>query len=298
VRLIRVLAPLTPFVTEVMYQNLVRAVQPAAYESVHQTLWPQAETATVDETLVAQMALAREAASLGLSARNSANVKIRQPLGRALVYAGPQGGGLSEELASLVRDELNVKELVFVEDESLLVTYRLAGEGRLLGPKYGALYPRIRQALAAVDASQAVRRLRAGQPLEVPLGDETVTLLPEEVIVNSEPAAGLAVASEKGVTLAVDTTITPSLRAEGLVRDLVRYVQTLRKDADFALDDRITVGLLDLNDEARAAVAEFEGYFRQETLASTVLFADDGGTWNAGDSQKLDGQPVEVRVRR
>lgn len=298
VRLVRVLAPFVPFVTEVMYQNLVRGVQPSAHESVHHTLWPQAEAQTIDERLISQMALAREAASLGLSARNSANIKIRQPLGRALVYAGAQGGGLSEELADLVRDELNVKVLEFVEEEGRLVNYRLAGEGRLLGPKYGALYPRIRQALGAVDASAAVRRLQAGQSIELQVGDETVTLLPEEVIINAEPAAGLAVASEKGVTLAIDTTITPSLRAEGLVRDLVRYVQTLRKDADFALDDRITVALLGLNEEARAAVAEFDGYFRQETLATTVLFEDDGAAWDAADRQKLDGQPVEVRVRR
>jgi len=281
-----------------MYQNLVRGVQPGAYESVHHTLWPQAEAQTIDEGLIAQMALAREAASLGLSARNSANIKIRQPLGRALVYAGPQGGGLSEELVDLVRDELNVKALDFVEEEGRLVNYRLAGEGRLLGPKYGALYPRIRQALGALDAAAAVRRLQAGQSIELQVGGETVTLLPEEVIINAEPAEGLAVASEKGVTLAIDTTITPSLRAEGLVRDLVRYVQTLRKDADFSLDDRITVGLLGLNEEARAAVAEFEAYFRQETLATTVLFEDDGVPWDAVESQKLDGQPVEVRVRR
>jgi isoleucyl-tRNA synthetase len=298
VRLIRLLAPLTPFVTEVMYQNLVRAVQPVALESVHHTLWPRAETDTIDDTLITQMALAREAASLGLSARNSANLKIRQPLARALVYAGPQGGGLSEELADLVRDELNVKELVFVAQEGDLVTYQFSGEGRLLGPKYGARYPQIRQAIARLDAGLHMAKLEAGRPIPVMVGEDVVELLPEEIILHSEPAPGLAVASEKGVTLAIDTTITPSLRAEGLVRDLVRYVQTLRKDADFALDDRITVGLFSLSDEARAAVAEFEGYFRQETLATAVLFADDGGVWNASDTQKLDGQAVEVRVRR
>jgi len=125
-----------------------------------------------------------------------------------------------------------------------------------------------------------------------------VTLQPEEVIVNVEPAEGLAVASEKGITLAIDTTITPALRAEGLVRDLVRYVQTLRKDAGFELDDRITVAFLGLDDEARAAVAEFEAYLRQETLATRVLLADDGASWEATDTQKLDGRTVEIRIRR
>jgi len=298
VRLIRMLAPFTPFVTEIMYQNLVRSVQPEALQSVHHTLWPEPEADTIDGDLIAQMALARDAASLGLSARNSANIKIRQPLAKALLYAGGAGAGLSEELASLVRDELNVKELVFVRDEGSLVRYRLAGEGRLLGPKYGALYPRIRQALAELDPVPAVRRLKVGQPIEISVGSETVSLLPEEIIINAEPGEGLAVVSDKGVTLAVDTTITPTLRAEGLVRDLVRYVQTLRKDAGYSLDDRITVGLLGLTPEAHAAVEEFGAYFRQETLATVLLFEDDGLAWDASDGQRLDGDTVEVRVRR
>ncbi|MGI6368591.1 MAG: class I tRNA ligase family protein [Anaerolineae bacterium] len=298
VRLVRTLAPFVPFVSEVMYQNLVCGVQPQAHTSVHHTLWPLSEEGAVDAKLLDEMALARDVASLGLGARNSANLKIRQPLGRALVLAASQVGALSEPVAELVRDELNVKDIRFVQDASALVTYRLTGEGRLLGPKFGALYPQVRQALAAIDPAAAVARLQAGLEITLQAGDQTVTLLPEEVVIHAQPAEGLVVASDKGTIVAIDTAITPELRAEGLVRDLVRYVQTLRKDADYALDDRITVGLFGLSAEAREAVRAFAGYLRQETLADAVLLEDDGATWDAADQQRLDGEPVEVRVRR
>jgi isoleucyl-tRNA synthetase len=298
VRLIRVLAPFTPFVSEVIYQNLVRGAQPQAHTSVHHTRWPQADEAVVDAGLLEQMALARRVASLGLGARNSANCKIRQPLAQALVYTGGEAQGLPEELAAVVRDELNVKQLAFVEDEAQLVSYRLAGEGRLLGPKYGPRYPRLRQALAALDPGPAVRRLRSGLPLEVELDGETVELLPEEVIVDTEPAEGLAVTAERGVTVAVDTVLTDDLLAEGLVRDLVRHVQTLRKVADYALDDRITVGLFGLSERTRQAAEQFGDYLRQETLAHEVVWEPGEADWDARDAVKLDGAPAVVAVRR
>ena len=298
VRLIRVLAPFTPFVCEVMYQNLVRGVQPEAHVSVHHTRWPVADADAVDEDLLVQMSLARRVASLGLGSRNSANIKIRQPLAKALVYTGDGTRGLSEELAAIVRDELNVKAVEFVEDESELVNYRLAGEGRLLGPKYGPRYPRLRQALAELDPGPAVRRLRAGLPIEVELDGETVELLPEEVIIDTEPAEGLAVTVERGVTVAVDTVLTDDLMAEGLVRDLVRYVQTLRKEAGYQMDDRITVGLFGLTERAQQATQQFEGYLRQETLAEDVRTEPDNLSWDAREAVKLDGESAEVAVRR
>ncbi len=298
VRLIRVLAPFTPFVTEVMYQNLVCSVQPQAHASVHHTRWPQADEETVDEKLLAQMALARRVASLGLAGRNSANIKVRQPLAEALVYTGDGAQGLPEELAEIMRDELNVKKLTFVEDETRLVRYRLAGEGRLLGPKYGPRYPRLRQALAQMDPAPAVRRLRAGLPLEIELDGEVVELLPEEVIIDTEPLEGLAVSAEHDVTVAIDTVLTEELVAEGLVRDLVRYIQTLRKQADYELDDRITVGLFGLSERARQAVEQFEAYLQQETLAREILWEPDEAPWDAREAIQLDGASAEVAVRK
>ncbi|MBC7255957.1 MAG: class I tRNA ligase family protein, partial [Chloroflexi bacterium] len=298
VRMIRLLAPFTPFITEVMYQNLVRAVQPRAYESVHHTDWPVAEMDRVDEAILGQMALARRIASLGLGARNSVNIKVRQPLAKAFVYIENARGDLSPDLLEIVRDELNVKAIEFVEEEGRLVTYRLTGEGRLLGPRLGRLYPQVRAALAAIEPGPAVRALRAGQSLVLHVAGETVELAPEEVIIHAEPLQGLALASDRGITVAIDATLTDELLAEGLVRDLVRYVQTLRKEADYDLDDRIMVGAFGLDEKAAAALAQFGDYFRQETLCTALLTADDGAPWDAQTEVTLSGSKATLAVRR
>ncbi len=297
VRLIKLLAPFTPFVTEVIYQNLVRSVQPTAYESVHHCAWPEAETDTIDRPLLDQMALARRVAALGLGARNSVNIKVRQPLAKALVYAGGKKQDLSADLAEIVADELNVKELRFVEDEASLVRYHVLPDNRLLGPKFGKQFPVVRAALSALDPREVVARVNAGVPVALDIDGDIVELAPEEVLVQTESAEGLAVNTERVLTVAIDAVITSELRAEGLVRDLVRAIQSLRKEADYALDRRIVVGVLDASDELRDALARYGDYLRQETLAVEVFTEDDGHPWDKRDVAKVAGTEVEIVVR-
>jgi len=298
VKLAKLLAPFTPFVTEVMYQNLVRSVREGAYDSVHHCDWPAVDEGALDVELVNRMDLARAVASLGLAARGSVNIKVRQPLARALVYAGDRHVDLGDDLREIVVDELNVKRLDFVETEGELVNYRLVADGRQLGPRLGPLFPRVRQALADADPAAVVRTIRAGQPVTLDVDGETVELSPEEIIVDTESPEGLAVASDRGIIVAVDAVITPELRDEGLVRDLVRYVQTLRRDVDYALDQRIVVGLFGLGEGARAAVERFQGYLMAETLATGVLLEDDGREWDGTAQNSLAGEEVTVAVRR
>jgi len=127
---------------------------------------------------------------------------------------------------------------------------------------------------------------------------ESVELAPGEVLVQTQPAEGLAVAADKGATVAIDAVITPALRAEGLVRDIVRHVQTLRKEADYRLEERITVGLFGLNEVAHAAVSAFEQYLCAETLCTRLLLADDGRPWDRREQVKLAGAEIGVAVRR
>jgi len=298
VRLIKLLAPFTPFVSEVMYQNLVRAVQPEAYESVHHCAWPEVDEAAINATLLEQMALARRVASLGLGARGSANIKVRQPLAKVVAHVQEGVAELADELVAIVADEVNVKELTFAADESDIVSYRLVADGRQLGPKFGREFGQVRAALAQADPVATVKRIRAELPVELAIDDRVVEIAPEEIIVNAEPPEGLAVASDRGITVAIDTVITPALRAEGLVRDIVRQVQTLRKEADYALDDRITVGLFDLDEALRADVAAFQTYLCDETLATAVLNEDDGAAWDQHKAVKVGGATIEVAVRR
>src|SRR3990172_1480689 len=225
VRLIRLLAPFIPFITEAMYQNLVRTVRTEAYESVHHTAWPQADPAAVDETLLEQMSLARQVASLGLSARNSAGLKVRQPLASVLVYASGVPS-LEIELIEIVMDELNVKDFEFVEEVRQLVDYQILPDNKLLGPRFGARFPRLRQALAGVNAEQIATAVQAGEGVHLDLDGDRIELAPEELLVQTQPAEGLAVALDRTATVALDTTITPELRSEGLAREIVRPVRS------------------------------------------------------------------------
>ncbi len=273
--LCRLLAPFVPFVAEVMYQNLVRSVYPDAPQSVHHTLWPQADQEAVDETLLARMGLARQVVALGHAARNGANIKLRQPLARALIHLESDAVELGEDLLALVRDELNVKQVVAVEEASDLVTYRLLPDNKLLGPRFGRRFPAVRKALATLEPLTAVQRLRAGLGLTLEVGSEKVELAPDEVLVQEQPREGLAVASERGVTVAVDTVLTPDLVAEGLAREVIRRVQNLRKEAGFALDDRI-VTAIQAEGELAEAVAAWRGMIAAETLSVTLEMAEPG----------------------
>jgi isoleucyl-tRNA synthetase len=293
----KLLAPFTPFVTEVMYQNLVRSVDTGAPESVHHCDWPAVDAAflAASQSLLDQMALARQVVTLGHAARAQANVKVRQPLGQVLVVAPGRADDLVA-MRDLIVDELNVKELQAAREASELVHYRLLPVNKLLGPKLGPLFPKVRAALSALpDPAAAAAALEAGQALALSVDGQPVELAPAEVLVQTEARAGLAVLSEGGVTVALDTTLTPELLAEGLAREVVRRVQTLRKEADFQLDDRI-VTTYETDAELSAVVAAWADYIRAETL-SDALLAGPPQEGARSESHEVDGHPLTLGVR-
>jgi len=295
VKLIRLLAPFIPFLTEAMYQNLVRSVRPTAYESVHHTAWPQGDLAVIDEDLLEQMELARQVASLGLSARNAAGLKVRQPLGRVLAYAGGRRS-LNPELVEVVMDELNVKAFEFVEEAGRLVTYHVLPDNKLLGPRFGARFPRVRAALAALDPSGVAASVAAGLPVTLEVDGEIVELAPQEVLVETRPAEGLAVAADKLATVAVDANITPELKAEGLAREVVRRVQSMRKEAGFDISDRIST-FYRAQVELEAVFRAWSEYIQAETL-TTELVAGDPPEGAYTEEHKIDGASLFLGVRR
>jgi isoleucyl-tRNA synthetase len=289
------LAPFVPFVTEAMYQNLVRSVYPDAHESIHHTSWPIADQQVVDERLLEQMALARQVASLGLSARNSAGLKVRQPLAKVLVYDGEQRK-LDGDMVVIVMDELNVKGLEFVPEASSLVTYRIMPDNKLLGPKFGPLFPKVRTALSALDPLKVAESVAAGLPVALEVEGQTLDLVPEEILVNTEPAEGLAVAADKFTTVAVDASLTPELRAEGQAREVVRRVQAMRKNAGFNIEDRITTYY-----QAEGILLEvFETwgkYIKAETL-STRMVLETPPSEAYIESHKVDGLGLTLGLIR
>ena len=298
VKLSRILAPFTPFVTEVMYQNLVRGMYPAAHPSIHHTRWPQVDASLLDESLLEQMALARRVASLGLSARSGANLKVRQPLSKVLVYAGGDAGqaALRPELVEIVVDELNVKAFEFVAEEGRLVNYKVLPDNKLLGPRFGARFPQVRQALLAADPAKVAAVVRAGLPYPLDLAGETIELTPAEILVSTEPAPGLAVASDKFTTVAIDATLTPELRQEGLARELVRRIQDMRKKAAFNIEDRISTWYQAEGDLA-GVFTTWGAYIAAETL-TTHLQPGPAPAGAYTETHDIDGQSILLAVQR
>jgi isoleucyl-tRNA synthetase len=294
--LCRLLAPFVPFVTETMYQNLVRSVDANAPESVHHTAWPQPDPAAVDDSLLTQMALVRQIVTLGHSARARRNIKVRQPLDRALVHLKDDTARPGDEFLALVRDELNVKRVEFVKDADDLVTYQLFPDNEALGPRFGKRFPAVRAALSELDQSAAARRVQAGLGLRLEVQGEELELAPEEVLVREESREGLAVASERGVTVAVDTVLTPALAAEGLAREVVRRVQNLRKEAGFNLDDRI-VTVYQADGELAGAIEAWRDFIAAETLSVEFVAGKPGPGMQAAEF-RVDGYPLKVGVRR
>jgi isoleucyl-tRNA synthetase len=267
VQFIRLLAPFIPFTTEAMYQNLVRRVDPDAPLSVHHTLYPEADAESLDRRLLDKMGLAITTASLGRSARSAADIKLRQPLAKARVNVGSQQAQDDlQELADVLAEEINVKEIEVVSEVGELVNYKLMPNNRVLGPKFGQNFPKVREALMALDPAEAARILQAGEALTIEVAGETVTLSDEDVLVQTESRGGTAVASDKGVTVAVDTELTPALVQEGYARDVVRQVNNMRKDAGLEISDRIELSYQGANGNVAAAMSNFADYVQQETL--------------------------------
>jgi isoleucyl-tRNA synthetase len=260
--LTRVMAPLTPFITERVWQDVIRAADPGAAESVHLTDWPTYDVGLVDESLSDQMALVRRLVELGRAARAESGVRTRQPLGRALV-AAPSWPALPEALRAQVAEELNVGSFAALgEAGGELVDVTVKGNFRALGRRFGKQTPTVAAAVAATDAAELVSALRSGAAATVVVDGEPVTVGPDEVLVTESPREGWAVATEHGETVALDLEITPVLRRAGLAREVVRLVQEARKSAGLEITDRIALWwqaegeLADALREHRAAVAE------------------------------------------
>ncbi len=258
--LTKLLAPLTPFITERVWQDTVRPVVEGAPESVHLADWPTYSLDDVDEALSAGVALARRLVELGRSARANAKVKTRQPLRRALI-ASSAYAALSDELRAEVADELNVGAIEPFSSAGDLVDFEAKGNFRALGKRFAKQTPVVAAAIAAADAAALAAALESGSGVVLVDGVET-EVLADEVIVSERPREGWSVVNEQGETVALDLELTPELVRAGLAREVVRLVQDARKNSGFDVSDRITLvwaaagELADALREHSAAVAD------------------------------------------
>jgi isoleucyl-tRNA synthetase len=300
----KMLAPFAPFLSEELYRNLVVAVNDRAAESVHLTDFPQGDPMVVDPRLAAGMAAVRELASLGHAARAEAGVKVRQPLGRAVLLVPEDLQDAVEEVGEILADELNVAELEFAEDTSELVRVTLRPNYRTAGPDFG---PRVRQlatylsSLDAATCSDVATTLEDGLEVEVDLpsedgtSSEAVRISPDHVEIRREPAEGTVFLYEAPFGISVDLEITPELRHEGFVREFVHLVQGMRREEGLEVSDRIELVVAG-PDEALAALREHEDYVAEELLAVKI----DVGGQLAGEPKRMsvDGTELSVSLRK
>ncbi len=280
----KLLAPFTPFVADELYEGL-----DGSEPSVHVTDWP--EPAERDEELEAAMAVARETVRLGLAARKQANTKVRQPLRAAVVVADRRERAAIERLADVVADELNVKELRFVDNADELGSYEVKANYRRLGPRFGRAMPQVAAAIEALDPAHVARSLRDGQTVGVAIDGHDHELTADDLQLAMAPLEGYQLEREGSHAVALELALDPELRREGLAREIVRAVQEARKRAGLDVSDRIALTLGgdgELLDAARA----FEAYVTGETLATTVAY--DGG----GDAAAIDGRELLIGVAR
>ena len=231
-------APFTPFMSETMYQNMVRTVDKSAPESIHLCDWPKKDESFIDPELEANMAAVLDIVVLGRSARNAANIKNRQPV--ASMYV--QGIALPDMYISIIADELNVKEVKFVDDASSFISYRVKPQLKTLGPRYGKLLPKINQYLAGEGVGNAVVAAHnRGESYKFDIDGTEISLAAEDVLVSTEENAGFVTVTEHDLSVVLDTNLTPELIEEGFVREIVSKVQTMRKEAGFEVTDHIVL---------------------------------------------------------
>ena len=283
-------APFTPFMSETMYQNMVRTVDKSAPESIHLCDWPKKDESFIDPELEANMAAVLDIVVLGRSARNAANIKNRQPV--ASMYV--QGKALPDMYVSIIADELNVKEVRFVDDASSFISYRVKPQLKTLGPRYGKLLPKINQYLAGEGVGNAVVAAHnRGESYKFDIDGTEIFLAAEDVLVSTEENAGFVTVTEHDLSVVLDTNLTPELIEEGFVREIVSKVQTMRKEAGFEVTDHIV-----LSHHGNSLI---EGIFARhgaEIAADTLADSIKPGASGYVKDWEINGESVTLGVEK
>ena len=290
VTMVKAAAPMVPFITESIYQNLVRSVDKAAPESIHLADFPTVHEAWIDTKLETMMREVLEIVVLGRAARNEANIKNRQPIGQMFVKAPAE---LSAFYRQIVEEELNVKSVVFKDDMEAYLSYSFKPQFRILGPKVGKAMGGIQKALKNLNGHEAKEALDKTGELKVTVSEDTFTLTREDVEVTMAQTEGYNCQRYGSVTIALETTLSPELVEEGFVRELISKIQTMRKENGFEVQDRITVGMKD-NEKLEKIVRKNEAFLKDITLANEVTYNAVQGfekAWN------INGEKVTLSVQ-
>ena len=272
-------APMIPFMTEDIYQNLVRSVDKDAPESIHLCDFPTVNEAWIDKDLEADMKELLEIVVLGRACRNTANIKNRQPIGTMYVKAEKK---MSEFYTDIIADELNVKEVKFADDVESFISYSFKPQLRTVGPKYGKLLGGIRQALADINGTAAMNELRTNGVLKLDINGNDVELTEEDLLIETAQTEGYVSESDGETSVVLDTNLTPELIEEGFVREIISKIQTMRKEAGFEVMDKIVV-YAHGNDKIQDVMKAHEDEIKSEVLADEMVLGETDGyvkEWN------------------
>ena len=289
--LIKAAAPMIPFMTEDIYQNLVRSVDPTAKESIHLCDFPEVNEAYIDTELEENMERVLKVVVLGRACRNKSNIKNRQPIGKMFVKADFE---LSDFFKEIIADELNIKEVEFTDDVRAFTSYSFKPQLRTVGPKYGKFLGKIKEALANLDGNKAMDQLNAGEPLKFDFDGTEVVLEKEDLLIDMAQVEGYVSEGDNAVTVVLDTNLSDELIEEGFVREIVSKIQTMRKEAGFEVMDKIIVNV-DKNDKIKAIIEDNLDEIKSEVLADNVEFDRINGyekEWN------INGEKVTFSVEK
>ena len=291
VTLCKVAAPMIPFMTEEIYLNIVAGIDKTAPESIHLCDFPVANEAYIDKELEANMDEVLRIVVVGRACRNAANIKNRQPIGKMYVKAEAE---LSDFYKEIIEDELNVKEVEFTDDVRAYSSYSFKPQLRTVGPKYGKLLGKIKQALSEVDGNTAMDELNEKGQLTFNFDGETVELTKDDLLIEIAQTEGFESGNDGDITVVLDTNLTPELVEEGFMREIISKIQTMRKEAGFEVMDKITV-YSDGNDKIAELISKNEDTVKNDVLATEIVTGKIDGyskEWN------INGENVTFGVKK
>ena len=285
----KVAAPMIPFMTEQIYQNLVRSVDQTAPESIHLCDYPVVNEDYIDTELEANMENVLKLVVMGRACRNTSNIKNRQPIGQMFVKAEFT---LPEFYQEIVADELNVKNVKFTDDVRDFTSYSFKPQLKTVGPKYGKMLGGIKKALDTIDGNAAMDELNASGSLKLDIDGQEITLFKEDLLIDTAQIEGYVSENDNGITVVLDTNLTEELLEEGFVREIISKIQTMRKEAGFEVMDKIRVTYTG-SEKAESIFAKYAESISGEVLAEEVTKAEPAGyvkEW------KINGEQVTMGV--
>ena len=288
--LIKVAAPFVPFMTDEIYQNLVVGLDKNAPESVHLCLWPEVDENAINKELEKEMDLAYKIVKLGRSARNSANIKNRQPLSEMLISID----NLPKYYEDIVKEELNVKKVELGAEMSKYVDFEIKPNLPVLGKEYGKLIPQIKAKLAEMNQMDLATKVKNGKSEYIEIGDTQIELTADNLLVTMQGKEGFAFSGEGEIGVILETTITPELRKEGYVRELLSKVQNMRKDKGFEVLDNINLYVAG-SEELEAVIKENEELIKHDTLAKKVVYHEERDNYT---TTNINGNNLDIDIEK